>query len=67
MQILKQIEYKKIKEIEGKKIDLLINDIIYKKKWEEKKNKATQKDDFKNWIMPEEPKGYIRAKKHDPL
>jgi hypothetical protein len=67
MNILKEIEYKKLNQMEGKKIDVLINEIIYKKESEGSKSKPVQKDDFKNWIMPEAPKGYLRAKNNDPL
>ena len=65
MNIQKQIAYKKMPGISYKKIDLLINEIIYGK--QVNKDPESNPKDFNKWIMPEEPKGYIHCKKNDPL
>ncbi len=67
MNIQKQIGYKEALKIEHKRIDLIINEIINGGKLEKKENNEVFKTDFKKWVMPEEPKGYMRTKKNDPL
>jgi hypothetical protein len=64
----KLIEYKRANKSSADTIDDLINKILStgdyscKEIADDKKNK-----DYKKWIMPEEPKGFMKCKKHDPL
>ncbi|MBS1915340.1 MAG: hypothetical protein JST87_03625 [Bacteroidetes bacterium] len=63
----KKIIYKEPLMIEYKKIDQLLNEIIYGDEKKQKGAGAPAKNDFKKWIMPEEPKGFLKYKEHDPL
>jgi len=67
MSIPKKIGYKKVLQIEHKKIDEIINGIINATEQKKNENEQALKTDFKKWVMPIEPKGYIRVRKNDPL
>jgi hypothetical protein len=67
MIIQKQIGYKEAQRIEHKEIGMMINEIINDIRPKNKENKESGKGEFKKWVMPEEPKGYIHTKKNDPL
>jgi hypothetical protein len=68
MHATETIEHKKINNPGNDKIDRLINKIISTDNYssEDIKDHKT-KSDQKKWIMPEEPQGFIKCKKHDPL
>lgn len=70
------MNYATDKMIHGFKNNSVIIEIINEvARWEGKKmqgneqveKKKFQKNDFKNWIMPEEPEGYLKAKSNDFL
>ena len=68
MDTLKLIEYKKTNKSSADTIDQLINKIIFT----DDHSSQNIMDDkikpvYKKCIMPEEPYGYIKCKKHDPL
>ena len=63
----KLIEYKKSDKPSDDQIDLLINKIINQNDLHENIIKNTSSNIFSTWIMPEESKGFIKFKKHDPL
>jgi len=67
MIIQKKIGYKEALRLEHKKIDMIINEIINSAEQKENENREVVKIDFKKWVMPKEPTGYMRAKKNDPL
>ena len=65
MSTIKLLEYKKEKK---STIDELINQIISGDDHSIKTvAKAPTKTGQKKWIMPEEPIGFIKCKKYDPL
>ncbi|HLX90929.1 MAG TPA: hypothetical protein VKR32_04570 [Puia sp.] len=52
----------------GDNIDQLISRILFMRDDFEAKVVPIRKDaDRKKWLMPEEPQGYIKCKKYDPL
>jgi hypothetical protein len=68
MSTQKLIDDKKTNKPHVDKIDELINKIF------STVNDSSQnivdskiKTDNRNWVMPEEPRGFIKCKKHDPL
>ncbi|HEY4876337.1 MAG TPA: hypothetical protein VIH86_12235 [Puia sp.] len=68
MSVQKLINYKKTNKAPVYKIDELINKIF------SAVNDSSQnivdskiKTENKKWVMPEEPRGFIKCKKHDPL
>jgi hypothetical protein len=67
MVIPKMIIYKQPLMIEYKKIDRLLQEIIYGNDKHERKKETPAKNEFKKWVMPEEPKGFLKYKEHDPL
>ncbi len=67
MIIHKQIGYREMPKLSHRKIDLLINDIMSREGERKTKRMVNDKNDFKKWIMPEEPTGYLRGRKNDPL
>ena len=67
MVIPKRIIYKQPLMIEYRKIDQLLHEIIYGEDKRNSKRELPAKNEFKKWIMPEEPKGFLKYKEHDPL
>ncbi len=67
MNTQKQIAYKETLRLEHKKIDILINEIINNVEQKKSENRKVIAVDFKKWVMPKEPTGYIRVRKNDPL
>ena len=66
MPIQKKIGYKAVPKIAYPEIDQLISD-AFKTNAPENKKPAQANSDFKKWVMPEEPKGYLHGKTNDPL
>ncbi len=64
----KLIEYKNANRLSTGNIDDLINKIFSAGDYSRKETADDKiKKDYKKWMMPEEPKGFIKCKKHDPL
>lgn len=68
MDTLKLIEYKKTNKPPADVIDQLINKIIFTDNHSSQNITEDKiKTEKRKWIMPEEPQGFIKCKKYDPL